>query len=197
KYRFLTGNPEFDDLLLREQDPYMLYLMRKDKNALTQGLQQAAEALRRNFPGYTGEVLYTDRVVRFPFIYRVLEGAPSHPSPNLQLLYSTATGDPGDAQYFPLNAVRWLTPPRGLAALVTGKSPDTFSAELFHFGTTNRPMQAELFLLQKGDYAFSLSDAETMKPLQEGALTVSGPRTRIVFTLAPRKLAVLKVWRKK
>jgi len=193
KHRFLTGKTEFDELLAREQDPYMLFLIRKDREALTRGLRQAAEALRRNFPGYAGEVLYTDRVVRFPSIFRVLEGGPAYPSPNLQLIYSTVTGDPGDAQYFPLNAVRWLTPPRDLAALVIEKSRNAFSAELYHFGIKDRPMQAELFLLENGEYSFSLHEENNEKPLAQGMFTVSGPRTRIGFTLAPRKLSVLNV----
>ena len=39
------------------------------------------------------------------------------------------TGDPGGAGYLPLNAVRWLTPSRDLAALVTETGPDRFAAD--------------------------------------------------------------------
>ena len=80
------------------------------------------------------------------------EGRPEIPSPEPSLLYSTATGDPGEAQYFPLNAVRWMTPPRDIAALVTDSGKDRFSAELFHFGGEKREMAAELYLLEPGKY---------------------------------------------
>ncbi len=37
----------------------------------------------------------------------------SNRRPNPPLIYGTATGDRGDFEFFPLNAVRWLTVRRG------------------------------------------------------------------------------------
>ena len=51
----------------------------------------------------------------------------------------TVTGDVGTAGYFPMNAVRWLTPARNLAALVTDAHPKGLTARLYHFGDTPRP----------------------------------------------------------
>ena len=112
KYRLLTGNTEFDELLTMESAPYMVFRMRGDRSALVSALKDNAEALRINFPGYTSEVRYTDRVLRFPSLFRegvmYPEGIPAIRSPSPGILYATATGDPGDVGYFPLNAVRWL-----------------------------------------------------------------------------------------
>jgi hypothetical protein len=118
--------------------------------------------------------------------------------PDTLLLYSAVTGDPGDAGYFPLNAVRWLTPPRKIAALVTDSATDHFTAELFHFGEDKRPMSAELYLLKPGNYTLAIAskDAQGQTPIATHEFTVKGLRTRISFELPSHKLCVLHVGRR-
>jgi hypothetical protein len=113
--------------------------------------------------------------------------------PDLPLLYATATGDRGGFLVFPLNAVRWLTEPRDIAALVTDRGSDRFSAELFHFGEDPRSMGAELYLLKSGRYTFSVVDDDGETTVPSTPFTVDGPRTRIAFELPPRKRCVLRV----
>ncbi len=48
--------------------------------------------------------------------------------------------------------MRWLTPPRDIAALVTDSGADKLVAELFHFGPDDRRMGAEFYLLKPGAY---------------------------------------------
>ncbi|MHC4557948.1 MAG: hypothetical protein ACYS80_11670 [Planctomycetota bacterium] len=145
KYRFLTGNSEFDVFLAKETSPYMRFRLQGDIGSLVSALRENAEALRINFEGYTSEVRYTDRVLRFPSLFAD-NGILGEPvtviqSPNPSLLYSMVTGDPGDAGYFPLNAVRWLTSPRNIAMLVTESANNRFAAELFSFSENKRPSQ--------------------------------------------------------
>lgn len=203
KYRLLTGRRTFDGLLVREKSPYMLLRMNKDRSRLVVALRENAEALRVNFPAYTSEVRWTDRVLRFPALFAENMMYPDRPVTNIHmpdtaLLYATATGDPGDAGYFPLNAVRWLTPPRDLAALVTESGTNGFAAELFHFGQDSRVMSAELYLLAPGEYTMTLIEATTGRdaPVGPRPVTVKGPRTRVAFELPSRRWVVLKVARK-
>ncbi len=198
KYRFLTGRDEFDRLLERTMSPYMRYRMHGEREAMSNGLRQTAEALRINFEGYTSEVRYTDRVLRFPAILR--KGMLAEPvtpvyTPDTTLLYCTVTGDPGDARYFPLNAVRWLTPPRDIAVLVTDSGPKTLEAELFHFGEKPREMSAELYLLEKGPYRWTLQagDNTNTAVISDGKFTARGPRTRIPFSVPPRTQCRLRI----
>jgi len=202
KYRFLTGNSDFDGLIARETSPYMRFRLYADLDSLVSALRNSAEALRINFPGYTSEVRYTDRVLRFPALFGQ-NGILPKPimtirSPDPSLLYSTVTGDPGGAGYFPLNAVRWLTPPRDIAALVTESGTDNFKAELFHFGRNKRAMSAELYLLKPGDYTLVIArkDAEGQTPLKTHRFTVRGRRDQVSFELPPRKLCILDVRRR-
>jgi len=199
KYRFLTGSTEFDGLLAKEMSPYMRLRLRGEHGPLVRALRNNAEALRVNFPGYTSEVRYTDRVLRFPALFgsngMFPDAKPGICSPDTSLLYSTVTGDPGAAGHFPLNAVRWLTPPRDLAALVTESGQDRFTASLFHFGKDRRSLAAELYLLAPGEYTFALTVEGTGKPAPKttGRVVVKGPRTRITVELPPRKSCVLRV----
>lgn len=197
KHKFLTGGGEFDELLDREKPPLLAALAGGSRDTLVRALADTAAALAVNFEGYTSEVRFTDRVLRFPSLFgkngMFEEEIPGFCSPDATLLYSTVTGDPGDAGYFPLNAVRWLTPPRDLAALVTATGKDRFAAELFHFGSEPRTMTAELYLLEPGGYTWELVSAAG-EP-RGGKLAVKGPRARLVFELPPRKVCKLGVRR--
>jgi len=120
-------------------------------------------------------------------MFRQPKGSFHQPDPNL--LYRTATGDPGGAEYSPLNAVRWLTPPRHIAALVTRTSRTGFAAELYHFGTARRKMAATLYLLKPGPYRMQFRTAG--KTITSRPLTATGPQTRVEFGLPPRRPCTL------
>lgn len=188
KHKQLTGSIEFDERLKTTKP-------RDERNSFTKSLRQTAQAFAINFEGYTSEVRYTDRVLRFPTLFEDNTMFPTaisgFQSPSPSLLYSTVTGDPGDALYFPLNAVRWLTPPRDIAALVTATGSKRFAAELFHFGATPRSLAAELYLLEKGDYEWEQVVDGTAK--QTRRFTVTGPRTRVAFDLPPQQLCRVMV----
>ena len=199
KYRFLTGNEEFDEFLKKELPPYMRLRLHGDIGPLESALKLTAEALRINFEGYTSEVRYTDRVLRFPSLFGndgiVGKAVESIHTPDTSLLYSTVTGDPGDAGYFPLNAVRWLTPPREIAALVTESSKSRFAAELFNFSRDVRSMAAEFYLLDRGNYQLTIAagGGEDSQPLATHDFVVGTPRTRVDFELPARRLCVIEV----
>ncbi len=199
KYRFLTGNTEFDKLIARESSPYIRFKLEGDFRSLVSALGNNAKALRFNFEGYTSEVRYTDRILRFPTLFTGNEKLSKPPvtfhTPDPSLLYSTVTGDPGSSGYFPLNAIRWLTEPRNIAALVTESGTEQFAAELFHFGGEKRPMSAEFYLLKPGEYTLTLTikNDEKQKPLITDKFEVKGGRARVVFELPPRKLCILNI----
>lgn len=200
KYRLLTGRTDLDPLLARERSPYVKYRLEGDQAPLAEALKENAEALRINFPGYTSEVRYTDRVLRFPTLFSKdgiqRKAVPTIRIPNPALLYASVTGDPGTPEYFPMNAVRWLTPPREIAALVHS-DPDKLRAQLFHFGEKDRPMGAEFYLLRPGTYVLTLTVTEsvTARQIQRQEIAVAGPRTRVAFTLPARKPCLLRVER--
>ena len=72
-----------------------------------------------------------------------------------------------------------------------GSGKTSFAAELLHFGTDARPMAAELYLLDAGQYTLTLI-AEN-KELLCRTVAVVGPRTRVQFTLPPGTLSTLRI----
>jgi hypothetical protein len=199
KYKFLTGSTEFDEFLGKEMSPYMRYRLRGDSTPLLAALEQNAEALRINFEGYTSEVRYTDRVLRFPRLFAgsevLAKSVQTIYTPDPSLLYSMATGDPGGAGYFPLNAVRWLTPPRDIAARVTESKSTEFGAELFCFDAEARSMSAEFYLLEPGAYKLTVTPKgdEGRRSARTYNLAVKGRRARVSFILPARRLCKVRV----
>jgi len=66
KYRFLTGNTEFDELIGKESLPYVRFRMDGDFSSLVSALGNNAEALRINFEGYTASRAYLPVTRRCP-----------------------------------------------------------------------------------------------------------------------------------
>ena len=195
KYRLLTGDTRYDTLLRADASGYVRYRLTSDRASLESALRRNAEAFRSNWEGYTSEMRWTDRIISFTRNYlRYLEPS-APPAPTPEILYSSATGDPGSPLVFPLNAVRWRTPPREIAALVTESSRTTFAAELFHFGSKPRDLEAELFLLSPGEYELTVRpvDTEALSPSQRRMVHVEGPGTRFSLQLPPRRLCVVKL----
>lgn len=198
KYKLLTGKADFDVLLRHDHNSLTVHEDDPQRPRLALSLRRTAEALAINFPGRTSEVRWTDRVFALARLFGddmlFPEAVPTcNRRPDLTLLYATATGDRGDFMVFPLNAVRWLTEPREIAALVTERGSDRFSAELFHFGEEPRSMGAELYLLKSGRYTFALVDDAGQTIVPATPFTVDGPRTRVRFELPSRKRCVLRV----
>jgi hypothetical protein len=192
KYRLLTGDREYDDLLMKDANGYVRYRLSGDRKHLIQGLKRSALAFRINRASYMEEVRWTDRQLSFNRNYANHFANPKLPTPSLSPLYGAVTGDFGDALYFPMNAVRWNTTSRNIAALVTESGKQNFGAELYHFGSEIRKMGAELYLLDKGTYEFILTnsaDGSTEKQV----LKVTGPRTQVSFEITPMRLYTIQL----
>jgi hypothetical protein len=106
KYRLLTGDAEFDDLLMKDANGYVRYRLTGDRQHLVDGLDRSAIAFRINRASYTEEVRWTDRQLSFNRNYANHYANPKLPSPSLSALYGAVTGDFGSALCFPMNAVR-------------------------------------------------------------------------------------------
>jgi hypothetical protein len=196
RFKALTGTSEFDELIALEGSEFVIRTDEAGKRELENALRESLGALRVNFPGFTSEVRSTDRCMRFvqflaqDYAFDAYKGVTQ---PKHELLYRMVTGDK-NAPRFPQMAVRWLTPPKDIAALVTEASTTKFAAELFHFGKKSREMSAELRQLKPGNYKASLIVCG--KPLQlpsEALLIEKGHHTRLSFTLPAGQLATLRI----
>jgi hypothetical protein len=94
------------------------------------------------------------------------------------------TGDPGSVETFPLNGARWHTAPTEIAVRVAENRRNRFVAELYHFGSDNRPLAVSLLTLEPRRYAWTLFDAGSHS-LETGSLHVSEGNRQLQFTLPP------------
>jgi len=195
KYQTVTGDHRFAGQLREEASGYVRYRAHNDEKALIASLGQTVDAFRSNWEAYTGEVRWTDRVFAFSSHYLSYLPQAAPPQPQIQALYSAATGDTGNPLIFPLNRVRWLTEPRAIAALVTDAGRDRFEAEIYHFGQGPRRMAAEFYLLQAGDYELTLEAQGSGRPILRRSFNRNGPRSRVDFELPERELCVVRVRR--
>jgi hypothetical protein len=97
--------------------------------------------------------------------------------------------------YFPLNAVRWRTPPRDIAALVTESGKDRFEARLFHFGTTPRSFDAELLMLAPGQYRTTVTEAASRRQRQDSSQPLTAGARRINLFITPNTEYILRIER--
>ena len=196
RFKALTGTTEFDELLALEGSEFVIRTDETGRRELESALLESLGALRVNFPGFTSEVRSTDRVMRFvqflaqDYAFDEYKGVMQ---PKHELLYRMVTGDK-NAPRFPQMAVRWLTPPKEIAALVTEASTTNFTAELFHFGKDSREMNAELRQLKPGNYKATLIiDGKLVKLPSEHIKIERGHFTRLSFHLPSQKLCILKL----
>lgn len=199
KYQILTNNNEFDSLIQNSLAPYMRFRFYQDNSALFAKFKQTAKALRDNFPGYTQEVRFTDRVLRFPHLFSTSKLFSNLEEPILipdtKTLLSSITGESSDGLYFPMHAVRWLTKPKEIAALVHLSTPNNFKAELYHFGNQERLFDAELYLLNHGEYEGKLIDVASGTVLMKTIFQVTESATIIQIKLPSKKLCKFSVER--
>lgn len=197
KYRLLSGNPRYDELLREQGGGYSRFRLTGDRRPLLAQLTRHAGAFRSNWEAYTSEMRWTDRVVSFTRNYLEYLPEPAPPAPAPEVLYSMATGDPGNPLVFPLNAVRWLTRPRELAVLVTDAGPTRFSAEVFHFGAGTRQLSAELYLLEPGNCRVTVEPVAAASGLAASVRQVRFERRggRVVFEVPSRVLCRVVVGR--
>ena len=108
---------------------------------------------------------WTDRV--FSFHKNYLNYFLDEPIPTFDsdFLFSTLTGNVGNALYFPINAVRWYTPSTDIAILVTRADTQVFQADFYHFGMEDREMEAEFFLLKEGEYEVRIREIVTKETI--------------------------------
>ena len=190
KYRILTGDARYDDLLLADASGYVRFRLTGDRKQVTQGLERTAQGFGYDREAYCEEVRWTDRVFGYHRRYPAHYQDPPLPRPNLGLLYSSVTGDFGNPLYFPMNAVRWKTLPRDIAVLVTDHGTSHLSAELYHFGAEPREMGADLYLLEPGMYEMTVT---TDAGMERREFSVEGARSTVSFSLPSGKLATLQI----
>ena len=193
KYRLLSSDKQYDDLLEHYADGYTWFRLSGDRSRLEQEISTQQEAFAFNERAFKQEVRWTDRVFRFHSAYYNDWSTKPIPSYQSGFLFQCLTGNVGNALYFPINAVKWLTQPVDIAVLVTEADTEKFTAELFHFGNDNRNMAALFYLLNPGTYQFSTETATTTLENKRWVLATSS--RQINFSIPSRQKVIIRLQR--
>ncbi len=158
KYRLITGDNSFDKILEKDSVGYERFLFDKDVNVLTTSLKDLNLSLSLPEVFFTEEVRWTDRL--FSFTDKYFNDILDTPLPsfNINLLFSSLTGNIGNFKFLPIFGVQWLTNPEKIAVLTKTNEQQKFEAQLFHFGEQTRDMGARFFNLENGKYNVLLNN---------------------------------------
>ncbi|WP_143473226.1 hypothetical protein [Flavilitoribacter nigricans] len=192
KYRLITGDTQFDELLEMEQDPYVAYSFFGREDGFTTTMRENAAAFSSNFPLYTSEMRWTDRILNFNSHY-LRKQYPETPVPNTRLLYSALTGDPGDPLYFPLNGFQWLTDRTDLSVRVKTQSDRSAEVELFGFFDGHRSVPFKTYLLQPGSYQLVLAD-ESGKEVSRQEVQLTEQINRLELKVPGKRALRLQIY---
>jgi hypothetical protein len=157
RYRGVTNDDSFDDLLLARADGYIQFRITGDIEPVINDLQRMMRPLRVNEASYTTEVRYTDRVRKFADNYLNYYLDEEIPSLDTDFLFEMLTGSFGDASYFPQQSVRWVTSPVDFAAMVTAVDDETVEADFYVFDDTDRELTVMFPALDDGQWTATVS----------------------------------------
>ncbi|MEM7656831.1 MAG: hypothetical protein AAF399_11935 [Bacteroidota bacterium] len=193
KYRMLSGDPQFDDLLLEKGNGYIHFLLTGKRDRLEQEIAKNVQSLSMNQAAFTHDVRWTDRVFRFHrnFLNHFL--AEPLPTLDTDALFAILTGHVGNSLYFPIHALRWGIEARKFAALVKEANSTQLVAEVFSFDDSPLALSWECLRLQAGAYQVQVMQMEPEKVLSTSLQTIEeGDRTMNV-DLPPQTLCELRV----
>ncbi|HPF02553.1 MAG TPA: hypothetical protein PLV06_12855 [Bacteroidales bacterium] len=186
KYRTITGDSSFDEIIEKDARGYERYIFDKDADRLTKEMDSQRKSLSLPQEWYTTEVRWTDRLfssVRY-FNFILKEPLPGF---NAGFLFSCLTGNVGNYQIMPVFGVKWLTEPENIAILTEENSPERFAARLYHFGNAPRKMKVRFLNLRDGKYRWQISGGK------KNRITIGRENREIEFSIPSKELSYLIV----
>ncbi|MDX1285018.1 MAG: hypothetical protein R3182_08405, partial [Draconibacterium sp.] len=187
KYRLITGDYSFDEILKKDARAYERFVFDNDINRLTDSLDNLRKSLSLPETFYTDEVRWTDRL--FAVTKKYFNDILDEPLPsfNAGFLFSSLTGSIGNFKFLPVFGVKWLTSPKEIAILTETNATNKFEAQLFHFGEFPRKMGVKFFNLEDGEYRLKLNKKKILD------FNLSSSNREIGFTIQPQELVKLTV----
>ena len=139
----ITGWNKYDEFLAQYGDAYTKYQISGDMGIVEKELEAALSSLRANFPLYTSEVKFTDRVY--------VDGE--------EMLFGMYTGYSGRGIESPAPAVTWENTGTGVGVLVNKAQTDSMDISLYNFGG-EKEILMNCWKLEPGNYKIIIKNNE-------------------------------------
>jgi hypothetical protein len=181
-YRAYTGDPQFDDLLLKAGTGYARFLASGDPRDVEAAHAADLNSMRVNLPMVTSEVRGTDRVALRPMS-----------------LLGPLTGSPVSVTEPPSFAVTWRDVGPDFTALVRSSHARGLSVWLYSSAEKRIQPTARFWRLEPGDYELRIGfDADADGTVEAGygqqvAFTYARRLDGARFYLPPRRLCLVEV----
>ncbi len=176
KWRMLTGNDAFDDLIAKQSTPYLKYQLTKGEESLEDGLLELLETLRYNAPLRTSLVMHTDRV-RIPG------------TEHLKAMISGDATPEGNSPYF---AVSWRETNEHLAILAKTSTESLLTVDAFNFNDGDTKVIMRPWRLARGRYTLEL---RSQGRIVKTTVSVTTPGEHVPLTLPPGVLTEIVMTR--
>ena len=191
KYRIISGDTEYDDLLEQDADGFAHLQLTGKRDKFTAELDHLSDAFRFNKAVYTTEVRHTDRVFAFPDYYLAYFYDYSSARRLAGYLYQSVTGDPGHRSYFPLEAVSWESDVGDLASVVMQNRGDFLQMRIFNFSDrASHRMRTKM--LQAGKYSLEVKDPAT-SDVNRSEKSIQGSGSLVEIHLFPGREQIVSL----
>ncbi|MDH3650141.1 MAG: hypothetical protein OEQ53_10685, partial [Saprospiraceae bacterium] len=178
QWRLLTGDGQFDELLLAYGPPYVKYRIEQDASHLIQALSEFNKATAFNWEMLTSEVYYTDRVLAV----HSRHGQPL----DVEVLKSMLTGDVSHNSTSPYVDVSWEDTFGGFTALVDESSRKNLSVQIFNHEDQQKEVTMRLWYLNKGLYTMQVNG-------QPMAFEMQAPGHRMKVRCVPQSITQITI----
>lgn len=140
-WRLLSGNTEYDALILEHGSDLIKYRITKNEKYLVEAMRPYLETVRVNVPMLTSEVIHTDRVyIKDPGVREA------------GILQGMITGFGADESSSPYIAVSWEKASRDLTFLVTDSDSTHLNIDMYSFSESSESTTMRIWQLKKGSY---------------------------------------------
>ncbi len=178
--RALIGTDRYDELIKKAGRHYSQYRLTGEEEYVEEGLKAILETIRYNYPLYTREVKFTDRV----------------DVPYVDLLFGMYTGHIGSGFEFPGLSATWKNTGPDIAILVGESNHKSLQAQLFNFGTS-KAVGMYTWQLKPGQYELVVKRKSDGKALAKQLLEISERTSYVEFEIPSNELVALQITQQK
>ncbi len=174
--RALVGTDRYDQLIKDAGRHYSQYRVTEDETYIQKGLEEILNIIRYNYPLFTTEVKFTDRVY----------------IPNDDLLFGMYTGHIGSGFEFPGLSATWKNTGTDVAVLVGQSNRKELNAQLYNFGG-NKQIGIYTWQLEPGKYQMTLKRKEDGSIITSKPIEITERTSYTSFEIISKELVLLNI----
>ncbi len=172
----LVGTDQYDNLIKEAGRHYSQYRVTGDEKYIEDGLEEVLNTIRYNYPLFTTEVKFTDRV----------------DIPHDDLMFGMYTGHIGSGFEFPGLSATWKNTGTDIAILMGNSGKKELSAQLYNFGG-NKEIGMYTWQLEPGEYELTLRVKEDNNFISRKFFEITERTSYTSFEITSKELISLKI----